>query len=73
MTLKLVLNEPGPDFIGLPNGVEVALRFGDGDLFEEDAIEEEAEGDVEESEATLEAEAVAVVAVNLANATSSDR
>ena len=35
---QVILDELGPDFVGLPNGVEVALSFRGGNIFEEDAI-----------------------------------
>jgi hypothetical protein len=40
MSLHLIPDELAPDSIRLPNGVEVTLGFGGGDLLKQDAIKE---------------------------------
>lgn len=42
---QLVLDELGPDFVGLPDGVEVALGFGGRNAFEEHTVKEHKCGD----------------------------
>ncbi len=45
MILQLVANEAAPNFIGLPDSMEVMLSFGGREIFEEDAVKEQEGGD----------------------------
>ena len=47
MGFEFVVDELGPDGVGLPDGVEVALGFGEGYVLKLDAVEIDEGGDAQ--------------------------